>query len=234
MDPVIPPEIPRWRDVMDTWGSKMLACLNTAAEMAAVGFALPPDAFTRRMQYGPHLLAPTGSDFAVFHQEGTVLAGYHYDLNFLTIHGKSRYPGLYIWTRSGRRRAVAVPDGCLLIQAGKQLEYLTAGHVLAGFHEVVRVLLECSLLCASSFTQRVPHQVISAETVDTIARRRQEGKSLWRVSSTLFGHVQSDQVLEPLAPFDRTVPGAHVRFPPILAGDQVTAELRAIDLDKSS
>ena len=87
---------------------------------------------------------------------------------------------------------------------------------------------------ASSFTQRVPHQVISAETVDTIARRRQEGKSLWRVSSTLFGHVQSDQVLEPLAPFDRTVPGAHVRFPPILAGDQVTAELRAIDLDKSS
>jgi len=25
-----------------------------------------------------------------------------------------------------------------------------------------------------------------------------------------------------------------VRFPPILAGDQVTAELRAIDLDKSS
>jgi isopenicillin N synthase-like dioxygenase len=147
MDPVIPPEIPRWRDVMDTWGSKMLACLNTAAEMAAVGFALPPDAFTRRMQYGPHLLAPTGSDFAVFHQEGTVLAGYHYDLNFLTIHGKSRYPGLYIWTRSGRRRAVAVPDGCLLIQAGKQLEYLTAGHVLAGFHEVVRALFDLSGAC---------------------------------------------------------------------------------------
>lgn len=31
---------------------------------------------------------------------------------------------------------VSVPDGCLLVQAGKQLERLTGGHVLAGFHEV--------------------------------------------------------------------------------------------------
>ena len=25
------------------------------------------------------------------------MAGYHYDLNFLTIHGKSNFPGLNIW-----------------------------------------------------------------------------------------------------------------------------------------
>lgn len=31
---------------------------------------------------------------------------------------------------------MSVPDGCLLVQAGKQLERLTGGHVLAGFHEV--------------------------------------------------------------------------------------------------
>lgn len=35
-----------------------------------------------------------------------------------------------------RRVPVSVPDGCLLVQAGKQLERLTGGHVLAGFHEV--------------------------------------------------------------------------------------------------
>lgn len=35
-----------------------------------------------------------------------------------------------------RKMPVAVPDGCLLVQAGKQLERLTGGHVLAGFHEV--------------------------------------------------------------------------------------------------
>lgn len=30
-----------------------------------------------------------------------------------------------------------MPDGCLLVQAGKQLEVLTGGHVIAGFHEVL-------------------------------------------------------------------------------------------------
>ena len=25
-----------------------------------------------------------------------IFAGYHYDLNFLTIHGKARFPGLYV------------------------------------------------------------------------------------------------------------------------------------------
>ena len=29
-----------------------------------------------------------------------------------------------------------IPDGCLLIQAGKQMEWLTGGAVKAGFHEV--------------------------------------------------------------------------------------------------
>ena len=210
MDPVIPPEIPRWKEVMDTWGNKLLECLQTTAEMAAIGFDMPLDSFTSRMQYGPHLLAPTGSDYSTFDKEGTVLAGYHYDLNFLTIHGKSRYPGLYIWTRSGRREAVLVPEGCLLIQAGRQLEILTGGHVLAGFHEVV----------------------ISQETCKVIEQRKREGKSLWRVSSTLFGHVQSDQVLRPLPPFDANH-SAKASFAPMLAGDQVTAELRAIALDKT-
>ena len=116
MDAVVPPEIPEWRFIMDAWGSKMLNALNVTAEMAAKGFGLPSDAFSSRLSYGPHLLAPTGSDYSISDGEGTVLAGFHYDLNFLTIHGKSRYPGLFVWTRSGRRVAVAVPDGCLLVQ----------------------------------------------------------------------------------------------------------------------
>lgn len=63
-------------------------------------------------------------------------AGYHYDLNFLTIHGKSRFPGLFVWLRNGKRVAVKIPSGCLFIQAGKQLEWLTGGYVKAGMHEV--------------------------------------------------------------------------------------------------
>lgn len=84
-------------------------------------------------------------------------------------------------------------------QAGKQLEHLTGGHVIAGFHEVV----------------------ISAATSRVISERKASGKSLWRISSTLFGHIQSDQILEPLAHF--STPATKIKFPPILAGDQVRA-----------
>ena len=39
---------------------------------------------------GPHLLAPTGSDLAKYTEVNTIFAGWHTDLNFLTIHGASR------------------------------------------------------------------------------------------------------------------------------------------------
>ncbi len=45
---------------MDGWGEKMLATVSTVAEIVAVGLGLERDAFTSRMQMGPHLLAPTG------------------------------------------------------------------------------------------------------------------------------------------------------------------------------
>lgn len=48
------------------------------AEMAAVGFDLPVDTFRSKMEMGPHLLAPTASDFNRFGDLGTVLAGFHY------------------------------------------------------------------------------------------------------------------------------------------------------------
>lgn len=171
---------------------------------------LPPthqDAFTSRMAGGPHLLAPTGADLAKNSALGTVFAGYHYDLNFCTIHGawgpparkmfcvlcagrcvfawacgscrrrrcsstllchasvvfippphphilehhtrhhtthptpaagKSRFPGLSVWLADGRRVPVRIPPGCLLLQAGRQMEWLTGGHVQAGWHEVRR------------------------------------------------------------------------------------------------
>lgn len=208
MDDVIPAEFPEWKEVMNSWGGQMTQALFTLAEMAAVGFKMAPDAFTSRMMYGPHLLAPTGSDFNKYGKEGTVLAGFHYDLNFLTIHGKSRFPGLYVWTRQGARTAVTVPDGCLIVQAGKQIEYLTGGHVLAGFHEVV--------------VNKATRKVIEAKAA--------KGESLWRVSSTTFGHIASDVTLEPLAPFN--TPEAFTRFPAIKAGTQVVEELKVIALHK--
>ena len=195
---------------MDMWGNKLLSAVTVVAEMAAVGFGLEANAFTELMNYGPHLLAPTASNFNKYGALGTVLAGFHSDLNFMTIHGKCRYPGLRLWTRQGKRVSVAVPDGCLLVQAGKQFEYLTGGHVLAGYHEVI----------------------VNENTVETINKRREEGKSLWRISSTLFSHIASDQMLEPLPPYDTDA--AKAKYPSKYTGDFVREELSVLALDRNS
>jgi len=99
---------------MDNWGYQMVNSTLLAAEMAAIGMGLDKDTFTKRMHQGPHLLAPTASDLQKF-DVGTAFAGFHYDLNFITIHGKSRYPGLFLWTREFERQPVSIPAGCLLL-----------------------------------------------------------------------------------------------------------------------
>lgn len=194
-----------WGDKMDRWGNGLLSACFDIASAAAEGFGLPSDTFTSMMQMGPHLLAPTGTDLKKFGKVDTAMAGFHYDLNFLTCHGKSRFPGLFIWLRDGTKVSVKVPDGCLLMQAGKQLEYMTGGHVLAGFHEVI----------------------VTDATLAAVRRRKALGGSHWRVSSTLFSHLRSDALLQP-------VPGSRfdqrVSYPAVKVGQQVEEELRAIKL----
>jgi isopenicillin N synthase-like dioxygenase len=184
----------------------MLAAVSAVAELAAEGFGLPRAAFTDLMAFGPHLLAPTGADLEKHGQLGKVIAGFHSDLNFLTIHGKSRYPGLFVWLRDGTRIPVRIPDGCLILQAGKQMEWLTGGHVRAGMHEVV----------------------VTDATMPAIAAARSAGRPLWRVSSTVFGHIASDQVLTPLGAF--ATAAAQAIYPTITAGDFVQKELESIRL----
>lgn len=86
------------------------------------------------------------------------------------------------------------------------MEYLTGGYVEAGFHEVV----------------------VAESTIDVIEKRKAEGKSLWRVSSTLFSHTASDVTLEPLGRF--ATPDSLEKYPPVLAGNQVLQELAHIEL----
>jgi len=206
--PVIPENFPGWADVMNKWGGLMLQTIFSLAEMVAIGFDMAPNTFTSLMKYGPHLLAPTGGDLG--HPEygklGTVFANYHYDLNFLTIHGKSRFAGLFVWTREGKRYPVRVPSGCLLVQAGKQFEWLTGGHGLAGFHEVI----------------------VSPDTIAAVEKAKTEKRSMWRVSSTLFSHIASDNLLTPLGRF--ATKDACAKYPATKAGTQVQDELDKIKL----
>lgn len=174
---VVPKEFPTWTDTMTKWGDMMMDSVYTVAKMSAVGMDLPEETFYDRMQLGNHLLAPTGSDLRRYEQ-GTVFAGVHYDLNFLTIHGKSPFPGLYIWVRDGRKCSVKVPTGCLILQAGIQFERLTGGYIMAGFHEVI-------------YTEK---------TKNVVEKRIAENpdEPIWRVSSTLFSHMRYNVSLKPL------------------------------------
>lgn len=68
---------------------------------------------------------PPGSDLSRHSALGTVFAGFHYDLNFMTIHGRSRYPGLFAWLADGRRIPVRTPcHGCLLLPSAVQFIWL--------------------------------------------------------------------------------------------------------------
>lgn len=186
----------------------MMDGCNTVAEMAAIGLGLDRNIFTEMMKRGPHKLAPTGSDLERY-KVGTIFAGFHYDFNFLTIHGKSRYPGLFAWLRTGQKFSVAVPDGHLLLQAGKQFEWITGGYINCGYHEVIY----------TEETEKRKEQAVK------------EGKIPWRISSTLFSHFRGDVLLEPLPKFK--TPESEKKYPPLLASEHAAQELEAINLKRS-
>ena len=196
---VIPQTFNHWQDNMNTWGEKLLSVVNKVTNIIELGLDLQTNTLSDLLNGGAHLLAPTGMDIKNYHNINQVYAGYHYDISFLTIHGKSRYPGLNIWLRDGTKLNVKIPDGCLLLQVGKQLEWLTGGYFQAGYHEVV----------------------CTQKTVDALLKN----KSQWRVSSTLFSHVNSEKYLEPLI----KTPDSH-NYPKIKEGVFLLDELKHIKL----
>ncbi|PSR99082.1 hypothetical protein BD289DRAFT_361552 [Coniella lustricola] len=215
----------RWAPTMDLWGSCMKAAVSDLAAMVATGLGLPETTLSRAGRYGPHILAPTASDLRKYGQKDTILAGFHTDLNCLTIHGRSRYAGLHIWARNtGKRIAVNMPPGnYLLVQAGKQLEHLTGGLVKAGYHEVV----------------------VNDKTLAAIEQRKKRfpGRPLIRISSTFFWHLASDFDLAPIPELQERAKtlrleqlnlgrdeGDEVVYPAMKVGQQVQNELKHIAL----
>jgi hypothetical protein len=62
--------------------------------------------------------------------------------------------------------------------------------------------------------------LVTDAAVASIAAAKAAGRSIWRVSSTVFSHIASDQLLQPLGHFAQK-PGAAERYPPTPAGLQV-------------
>ncbi|KAF5831684.1 hypothetical protein DUNSADRAFT_12738 [Dunaliella salina] len=72
--------------------------------------------------------------------------------------------------------------------------------------------------------------VVTPQTRAALEDAKAHRRSTWRVSSTLFCHLASDAMLEPLGHFAHTQPEALQRYPPRPAGVQVQQELEAISL----
>eukprot|EP00127_Corallochytrium_limacisporum_P002049 Clim_evm37s99 gene=Clim_evmTU37s99 len=219
---VVPEGMDGFEKVMEGWGNQLLEAGQMILHCYALACGAEGDLLTKKIMNGHHLLAPTGVDLSTHNHVNTIMAGFHYDLNLLSLHGKANYPGLAIWTREGKKMEVKMPTGpYLLCQAGKQFEWLTAGKVLAGFHEVA--VRESTL------------KVLSGKKADDgDASKRKKPQSSWRVSSTLFIHVRSDDDLYPMPELIGEEAAAaeenKVKYPRTRTGKQVMDELSAINL----
>jgi isopenicillin N synthase-like dioxygenase len=207
MPKVVPKDYPQFEQLSDEWSNSMVQTLFSVSQLLAIGLGLEKNSFLDKMLRGAHILGPTGSDIEKYDVD-TILAGFHYDFCMLTIHGKSNYPGLFIWLRDGTKLPVVLEDGYLLIQSGLELEMFTGGLIKAGMHEVT----------------------ITQKAKDILEERKKMNipNANWRVSSTVFGHVEHDCVIEPLGHF--ATEENLKKYPPITGLDLMKRELMETDM----
>lgn len=133
---LVPPDFPNFSEIMQAWGLHLFGTGMAIAEMTAIGLGLDPKAISRTIENGSLYLSPPAVDLAKT-KPGEVITGFHRDFSLFTVHGKCRYSGLYAWLLTREKFLVRMPDRHLLVQGGKQLEWITGGYIKAGFHEVI-------------------------------------------------------------------------------------------------
>mmetsp|Transcript_10299 Transcript_10299/g.20060 ORF Transcript_10299/g.20060 Transcript_10299/m.20060 type:complete len:323 (+) Transcript_10299:283-1251(+) len=168
-----PENIPEFKERLDKWGATLLSSLKTVTLMVERGLGIEPGTISSRFANANHMLNPSGFDLNL-RGPGSVLTTIHYDMSFITVHGNSRFPVFTVWLRDGRTVDVEIPEGLLMFQAGMIFEYMTGGYALAGHHIVTH----------------------SEKTAEVVERARADGKSLWKINSSMFGNIQQDQTIE--------------------------------------
>jgi len=101
------------------------------------------------------------------------------------------------------------------MQAGIMFEWLTGGFVLAGYHEVI-------------YTEATKEALNKAKKEAEMGKKR----VLWRISSTLFGHLRYNVNIAPLPElagfYDPDY--ARTKYTPMTAHEKLCEELAAINL----
>ena len=112
-----------------------------------------------------------------------------------------------------------MPEGCLLLQSGIMFEHLTGGYIEAGFHEVV-------------YDSNVKAKVAANIAENEASQSKKH--SLWRISSTLFGHLRYDVDLTPMPELSHLHNKVNIDAgkykPGLTAHDKLMEELEAISL----
>ena len=122
------------------------------------------------------------------------------------------------------------------MQVGKQLEWLTGGRFVAGYHEVV-----CSADTIRAYEQAcaIQHNTTTNNTNNDTNSSSGGRDDIWRVSCTLFSQVNTDYILQPLLQDSQNYDpsGTHEvpinRYPSVLAGEMIKNELKVISLHSS-
>jgi isopenicillin N synthase-like dioxygenase len=213
LPPVTVAEVPGIDASIDELGHLLHRAGLAVSEYISVGLQQSPRLLRDMLEHpdGPHCLAPTGvnlrEEFAKAHaarvastdlirwleRERYCLDGFHNDVNLITVHARANTPGLHTWSAHGERYdALTVPEGCLLVQSGRQLRHLTAGLIPAMYHEV------------TTTPGMIPYARAELEA----------GRDPIRVGCPFFVHVRSDVLMSPIV-------GDRAAYRPIKAGDFV-------------
>ncbi|CAD8207667.1 unnamed protein product [Paramecium pentaurelia] len=170
----VPKDFPNFERIMNKWQISLLRTTELVLEILSLAFNEKQDFFYNNMNKATHLLSPIGCDLQK-HQINTRFSGYHYDLNFITVHTKSRFPGLFVWLPNGKRVELRIPEQTVLLQPGKLFELMTGGVYKAGYHE--------------------------AFLTEEAKRESIKQNKRWRVTSTLFTMLNDDTILQTMPYF---------------------------------
>jgi len=173
------PEFEGFAKTLNKAGGVMVESMETVSRMLEIGLGLGNGELTDRITTGNHILSPVGTCLDAYAQRSKALSSFHVDLNYITVHGKCRYPGLAIWLPNGNRIPVFTPPGSMLMQVGSSLEHLTGGYFKAGYHEVI----------------------CSKELMELYEQRKSTQAEQWRIATVLFTGLDYSSTIEPLGNF---------------------------------
>lgn len=133
-----PTEIAHFRETFEALYAAFEKAGARVLEAIAIHLGLPREWFAATVEDGNsvmrllHYPPLTGAD-----AEGAIRAAAHGDINTITLLLGAEEAGLELLTREGEWKAVAVPEGALVINIGDMLDRLTNGKLRSTTHRVV-------------------------------------------------------------------------------------------------